>query len=192
MTRQYFVAQLAAALFCMVLPGAVSAQPKDQTPEEFRAQMRKEVPETVARYKKHDAAIDRFFKDSVGYVVFPRIGKAGFIFGGGHGAGEVLERGRVIGTATITMATVGLQAGAQEYSEIIFFKDQAALDRFKGNKFEFSAGVSAVVVTAGGAKAADYRDGVAVFTEPRGGVMAEVALGGQKFNFKPEGAPAKK
>ncbi len=191
MTRQFLVVQLAAALLCMISPGTVAAQSKD-SPEEHRAQVRKEVPEAVARYKRTDAAIDRFFKDSVGYVVFPRIGKAGFIIGGGHGAGEVYERGRMIGTATITMATVGLQAGVQEFSEIIFFQNQAALDRFKQNKFEFTAGVSAVVITAGGAKTANYRDGVAVFTEPRGGVMAEVSLGAQKFSFKPEGGPAKK
>src|SRR5687768_16227407 len=139
MTRQFLVTKFAAALFCLILPGAVAAQSKDMTPEEHRAQMRKEAPETVGRYKRTDAAIDRFFRDSAGYAVFPRIGKAGFIIGGGHGAGEVYEKGRVIGTATITMATVGLQAGVQEFSEIIFFENQAALDRFKQNKFEFTA-----------------------------------------------------
>ena len=62
----------------------------------------------------------------------------------------------MIGTASITMATVGLTAGVQEFSEILFFENQAALDRFKQNKFEFTAGVSAVVLTAGGAKTANY------------------------------------
>lgn len=194
MTRQYLVLQLAAALLCLMLPGAAAAQPEEKkmTAEEYRAQVRKDVPETIARYKNTDPAIDRFFKDSAGYVVFPRIGKVGFIIGGGHGVGEVYEKGRLVGTATITMATVGLQVGAQEFSEIIFFQNRAALDRFKQNKFEFTANVSAVVLKAGAAKAANYRDGVAVFAQPTGGVMAEVALGAQKFSFKPETGSVKK
>ena len=193
MKKPYLVLPLAAAFFCALLPATPDAlaQPKDQTPAEQRAQLGKDVPETIASYKKADPGLDRFFRDSAGYVVFARIGKAGFIIGGGHGTGEVFEKGRLIGTASLTLATVGLQAGAQEFSEIIFFENQAALDRFKQNKFEFTAGVSAVIVNAGASKGANYRDGVAVFTQPRGGVMAEVALGAQKFSFKPEGAAKK-
>jgi hypothetical protein len=44
-----------------------------------------------------------------------------------------------------------------------------------------------VVWKSGAAKSADYRSGVAVFVQPKGGVMAEAAVGGQKFAFKPEG-----
>lgn len=194
MKRPYLVPHLAAALFWILLPGSVFAQsePQAKSPEEIRAQLRKEVPDTIATFKKADPAIDKFFKDSAGYVVFPRIGKAGFILGGGHGIAEVFEKGKVIGTATMTLVTVGLQAGAQEFSEIIFFQNQAALDRFKGGKFEFAASASAVVLKAGVSKDANYRDGVAVFAHPRGGIMAEAALGTQKFSFKPEPAAAKK
>jgi lipid-binding SYLF domain-containing protein len=98
----------------------------------------------------------------------------------------------VIGTASITLATVGLQAGAQEFSQVVFFENQAAIDRFKQNKFEFTANVSAVIVTAGASKGANYRDGAVVFTQSTGGAMAEAALGTQKFSFKAEGGPAKK
>jgi hypothetical protein len=80
-----------------------------------------------------------------------------------------------------------LTAGAQEYSEIVFLKDKPDVDRFKQNKFEFDASASAVVWKSGAAKSADYRSGVAVFVQPKGGVMAEAAVGGQKFAFKPEG-----
>jgi len=146
----------------------------------------------IDRFKKADPSIDKFFKDSVGFVVFPRIGKAGFILGGGHGMGEVYEKGKVVGTSTMTLVTVGLQAGAQEFSEIIFFQDQAALDRFKGGKFEAAASASAVILKSGVSKDATYRDGFAVFAHPRGGAMVEAALGTQKFSYKPEAGSAKK
>jgi len=31
----------------------------------------------------------------------------------------------------------------------------------------------------------DYSNGVAVFAIPKGGLMAEASIGGQKFSFKP-------
>ena len=195
MKKQFLALQLAAALVCALLPGLAAAQDekKQLSPAEQRQLLAKETQDIIARYRKVDPAIDRFFKESAGYVVFPRIGKIGFIIGGGHGGGEVFEKGgKVVGTASITIASVGLQVGVQEFSEIIFFQDAAALERFKQNKFEFTANVSAVIITAGAAKAANYRDGVAVFTAPTAGAMAEVALGAQKFSFKSEPAPAKK
>jgi len=184
--------QLAFAVACAVAPGVTHAQPKDKTPAEQRADLKKDTQDTIAAYRKADPTIERFFKDSAGYAVFPRVGKIGFIFGGGHGAAEVYEKGKLVGTASMTLVTVGLQAGAQEFSEIIFFENQAALDRFKQGKFEFTASASAVIITAGAAKSANYRDGVVVFAQSRGGAMAEAALGTQKFSYKAEGEAAKK
>jgi hypothetical protein len=48
-----------------------------------------------------------------------------------------------------------------------------------------SAKVGAVAAAEGGALIAKYREGVLVFTLPRSGLMAQVAIGGQKFKFKP-------
>lgn len=193
MTKRISVFPLVAVLACGTLPAlAAEKEYKDMSPAEYRQQVHKDVENVIARVKKVDPGIDRFFKSAVGYVVFPRVGKAGFIIAGGSGDGELYEKGRMAGTASITIATIGLQAGVQEFSQIIFFKDQAALDRFKQNKFEFAASASAVIITAGASAGKDYRDGVAVFTQATAGAMAEAALGTQKFSFKPEGAPAKK
>jgi lipid-binding SYLF domain-containing protein len=167
--------------------------PKKLTPAEQRAQLKGDVAAAIDRYKKTDPGMDRFFTQSAGYVMFPNIDKAGFIVGGAHGAGEVYEHGKLIGTATVTMGTVGLQAGAQTFSQVIFFKDAAALDRFKKNKFEWTANASAVAAKAGASTNADYRNGVAVFTRADEGVMVEAAVGSQKFKYTAEGgAPAKK
>ena len=95
----------------------------------------------------------------------------------------------------MTLATVGLQVGGQQYSQIVFFQDQAALDRFKQNKFEFAGNVSAVIAKSGAAVATKYNQGVAVFVDPVKGAMAEAAVGTQKFSFMSDtaaAAPAKK
>ena len=186
-----FVVAVALAL---TMPVATSfAQTKEQTAADQRKELAKNVQDTIARYKKTDPGIERFFKDSFGYAVLPRVGKAGFIVGGGHGTGEVYEKGKLVGTCTLSIVTIGLQAGAQEFSEILFFENQAAFDAFKQNKFEFAASASAVIVKSGVARDKNYKDGVMMFVDPTGGAMAEAALGTQKFTFTPEGgAPAKK
>jgi len=194
MKTRALAVSFAFAAASLLLPGVPYAQDqKSYNAEEYRAQLKKEVPETIADFKKTDPSIERFFTNSAGYAVFPRIGKAGFIVGGGHGAGEVHSKGnKVLGVATMNLVTVGLQAGAQEFSQIMFFETQAALDRFMQGKFEFGASASAVILTTGASKAKEYRDGVAVFVKSRGGAMAEAALGTQKFSFKAEGGDSMK
>jgi len=107
------------------------------------------------------------------------------VVGGSGGYGTVYEHGKSIGTAKVAQVTVGAQIGAQAYREIIFFENKDALDRFKANKLEFSAEISAVAAKSGVSKNAKYRNGVAVFTDDLGGLMAEASVGGQKFTYKP-------
>lgn len=186
MIRKLLALPVAFLLAAALLPGVASAQKKEKDPAAERAQIHADVMKTIASFKATDPSIDKFFKTSAGYAVFGRVGKAGFIVGGGAGDGELFEKGKVVGYAHIGMGSVGLQIGVQEFSQIVFFKDAAALARFKQNKFEFAANASAVIVKTGGADAADYREGVAVFVKPTGGAMAELSLGTQKFNFKPD------
>ncbi len=186
MIRKLFAIPIALVLAAALLPGVASAQKKEKDPAAQRAEIHADVMKTIANFKAADPSINKFFKSSTGYAVFGRVGKAGFIVGGGAGDGELFEKGRVVGYVHVGMGSVGLQIGVQEFSQIVFFKDPAALARFKQNKFEFSANVSAVIIKTGAADAADYSDGVAVFVKPTGGAMAEASLGTQKFNYKPD------
>jgi lipid-binding SYLF domain-containing protein len=67
-----------------------------------------------------------FFGKSYGFAVFPTIGKAGFVVGGAYGTGCVFRQGKHVGDAKVTKVSVGLQAGAQGYSQIVFFEDKRA------------------------------------------------------------------
>jgi lipid-binding SYLF domain-containing protein len=111
------------------------------------------------------------------------------------------------GTARLVKLSVGFQAGAQAFSQIVFFQDQRAYDEFTSGEFVFDAKASAVAITAGvqaqasekgasgGATAGPgtgvqaekggYRNGMAVFVHTKGGLMYEAAIGGQKFQFTP-------
>jgi lipid-binding SYLF domain-containing protein len=140
--------------------------------------------ETVATFKKKDPGIEKFFKDGVGYAVFPSIAKGAIGIGGATGEGCVYAGGGQIGTARLSQVTVGLQLGGQSYSELIFFQTAKTLDGFKNSDFSFDAQVSAVAITSGASANAAYRNGVAVFTVAKGGLMYEASVGGQKFSYK--------
>ena len=132
-----------------------------------------------------EVGLDQFFTNSAGYVIFPNVGKGGFIIGGASGNGVVYENGTIIGMANLKKISVGLQAGGQAITEVIFFETENDLNEFKEGDVEFSAEASAVALKSGIAVNAKYRDGVAVFALPKAGLMADASVGGQKFEFTP-------
>jgi lipid-binding SYLF domain-containing protein len=161
--------------------------------------------DTIEVFRK-SPAVQPFFKNAYGYVVFPTVGKGGIGIGGAYGAGQVYRGGKVTGTARLYKVTIGFQLGGQAFSEIIFLHDKRAYDDFTRGNFEFDAAASAVAITAGvqakvgtegstaGASAGpdtgvqaetNYRKGMAIFVYIKGGLMYEAAIGGQKFSFKP-------
>ena len=149
-----------------------------------------------------------FFNRSYAYAVFPTVGEAGFVVGGALGKGRVYVHGRLVGDSTMGQASVGFQAGGKAYSQIIFFQNKSALDKFESGTFEFAAGASAVAITAGasasvgtsGASAeasaephtaratGAFEHGMAVFTIAKGGLMYAAIIAGQKFSYTPRGA----
>jgi lipid-binding SYLF domain-containing protein len=158
---------------------------------------------TVAELKKSPVAA-QYFAAAYGYAVFPTIGKGGLGIGGGGGSGGVFEGGNYIGKSSTVQLSIGLQAGGQAYSQVVFFKDKRSLDEFTSGNFEFGADASAIAITAGAnatasttgtgastntsqsnAKASlQYHKGMAVLTLAKGGLMYQAALAGQKYSFK--------
>lgn len=134
---------------------------------------------------KTSSALQSFFDNSAGYVIFPNVGKGGFIIGGASGNGVVYEKGKAVGMADLKKLNVGLQAGGQSIIEVIFFETQIDLNRFMEGKFAFAAEASAVALKSGVAFNAKYKEGVAVFALPKAGLMADASVGGQKFGYHP-------
>jgi lipid-binding SYLF domain-containing protein len=145
----------------------------------------KEAKSAVTTMKKADPSLKKFFDNSAGYAVFPSVGKGGLVVGGAGGSGIVFEHGKAVGTTTLSQVTIGAQVGGQAYYEIIFFETAETLAAFKKGEWSMAAQVSAVMLKSGASADAAYKDGVAVFTLSKGGVMAEASVGGQKFSYKP-------
>lgn len=161
--------------------------------------------ETIKVFKG-SPTVKAFFSDSYGYAIFPTIAKGGLGIGAANGNGQVYKEGVVTGKTSMTQVTIGLQAGGQAFSQIIFFQDRRAYDDFISGNFEFGVEASAVAITAGaqaqsgslgnsagasggnqsaGTQGASYKKGMAVFTHAKGGLMYEASLGGQKFSYEP-------
>lgn len=155
---------------------------------------------------KSSPVVKPFFDNSYGYALFPTVGKAGFIIGGGYGRGQVYRDDRVTGKTSIIEGSLGFQLGGKAFRQIIFFQDQNAYNKFTRGNFEFDATVQAVIVTAGidaqagtGGKTVaatagpktgvqgdiSYVNGMAIFLHTLGGLMGELSVGGQKFSFEP-------
>lgn len=145
-----------------------------------------EVKQALAEFQRTNPKIKPFLDDAHGYAVFPTVGKGAIGIGGAHGSGLVYEKGKLIGSTSLSQVTIGFQLGGQAYRELICFQNKQALDRFKGGNFEFDAQASGVAVTAGISFDAAYEHGVAIFTMAKGGLMYEASIGGQKFSFEPK------
>jgi lipid-binding SYLF domain-containing protein len=148
----------------------------------------KDAEAVIAKFKEKDPDLAKVFASARGYAVYPTVGKGAIGIGGAHGTGYVYESGKLIGTSSLTQVTIGLQLGGQAYSEVVFLKDAAALENFKKGKLKLDAQASAVALTARAAADLAYRDGVAIVTMAKGGLMYEASVGGQKFSFKATGS----
>ena len=143
-----------------------------------------EATSTLQQMRVEDPSLGELVRQSYGYALFPKVTKGGLGVGGAYGRGVVYERGRQVGYSDLSQASVGLQAGAQTFSELLVFESKKALDRFKTGQINFSADTSAVILKSGVATAATFVDGVAVVVRPTGGAMVEASIGGQQFAYQ--------
>ena len=110
-----------------------------------------------------------------------------------------------VGNSEFGQVTIGLQAGGQAYSMIVFVEDERALKEFASGSFKFGAGASAVAITAGASAEASttgssagasagkrdartaggYYKGMATFTIAKGGLIYEASIAGGGFKYEP-------
>jgi len=139
------------------------------------------LSEMIARVSKLQTYKDK----SYGYAIYPKITKAGLVVGGAGGKGLVYKHQQIVGSSKLGQGSFGLQAGGQQYGEVIFFENEESFNRFTSGKFKFNAQASATAIGDGATADFSYQEGVAVFTMAKGGLMLEASIGGQNFSFVP-------
>lgn len=168
-------------LFAIVFLVLASCGSVKNTEEDLVSDAQEEMNNISERYP----AAGELFDSSAGYAIFPNVGKGAYVIGGASGNGVVYQDGNIVGYADLKQVDIGLQIGGKAFVEVLFFEDQAAIDRFKEGTYELDANASAVILDKGFSRGIDFTDGVAVVTMPKGGAMAGISVGGQRFTFQP-------
>lgn len=151
-----------------------------------------------AKTLDHDAnmAINTFIEDTKGgdqflvnakaFLVFPDIKEGGFFVGGKYAEGVLRHKRKTLGYYEIISASVGFQMGLQEYSMIIAFTSDAALERFLNEEDEWDTDVDGkIAVAEWNSKEeldeVEFKDDMVAFIFDSNGLMGSFTMEGTKF-----------
>ena len=142
-----------------------------------------------------DVALERFHKEvsgsaellakADGYLVFPKVVKAGLGIGGEYGEGALRIGGKTTAYYSTAAASIGLQLGVQQKSIIIAFLTKDALTKFQkseGWEVGVDGSVALIKVGAGGSiDSSNIKDPIVAFVFGQKGLMYNLTLEGSKF-----------
>jgi lipid-binding SYLF domain-containing protein len=136
-------------------------------------------------YRTNPVAAD-IAKQSRAVLVFPNIVKAGLIFGGAYGEGELKQGPRVMNYYNSFSASWGLQAGAQAYGYAVFLMNEKAIEYLNRSEgWEIGVGPTVVIVNEGAAKnlsSTTLKDDAYAFIFDQKGLMAGISIEGSKIS----------
>jgi len=166
-----------AALALVLLSGVASAADRGALEGEARAALSK-LTSTVPAAKSLSGS-------ATAVLVFPKVTKAGLGVGGQYGDGVLFKGGKAAGYYNTSGASVGLQAGAQQFGYAMFLMNDKALSALSANEgFEVGVGPSVVVIDEGKAKTTTTttaKDDIYAFIFGQKGLMAGLGIQGNKI-----------
>jgi lipid-binding SYLF domain-containing protein len=120
-------------------------------------------------------------------LVFPKVVKAGLVFGGSYGEGVLFKGSDVVDYYNTVSGSWGLQAGAQSYGYVVFLMDNKSLRYLNKSKgWELGVGPTVVVVNEGIARnlsSTTLRDDAYAFIFDQQGLMAGLSIEGTKISL---------
>jgi lipid-binding SYLF domain-containing protein len=120
-------------------------------------------------------------------LVFPKIIKAGLVFGGSYGEGVLMKGSKVDNYYNSVSGSWGLQAGAQSYGYVVFLMTDKAVKYVAQTKgWEIGVGPTVVVVDEGVAKnlsSSTLKDDAYAFIFDQQGLMAGISIEGTKISL---------
>ena len=119
-------------------------------------------------------------------LVFPNMVKAGLVFGGSYGEGELIKGSTVVDYYNSVTGSWGLQAGAQSYGYAVFLMTDKAVTYVEDTKgWELGVGPTVVAVDEGVAKnlsTSSLKDDAYAFIFSQQGLMAGISIEGTKIS----------
>lgn len=178
--RHFFLTLLLAAtsiisMSMMNLASATTAEDLDKDSQQALQTLYKTEPIAKALSKTAKAIF-----------VFPNIVKAGLVFGGSYGEGELIEGSKVVDYYNTVSGSFGLQAGAQSYGYVVFLMTDESVDYVKETQgWEIGVGPTVVVIDEGVAKnfsTSSLKDDAYAFIFSQQGLMAGISIEGTKIS----------
>ena len=132
-------------------------------------------PDTISIYKNAPATL-----------IIPKITKAGLVLGGAYGEGVLRINEAPVDYYSLASASYGPQIGAQQYSNIIFFMTEEALQKFRvKDGWELGAHAEVVFRNKGysiGVSSKTISKPVYAIVFDQRGLLAGTSLVGAKFS----------
>jgi lipid-binding SYLF domain-containing protein len=136
-------------------------------------------------YKTHPTA-EVIARTAKAILVFPKIVKAGLVFGGSYGEGVLMKGGRVTDYFNSVSASWGWQAGAESYAYVVFLMSDQAIKYLSETKgWEVGVGPTVVVVNEGAGKnfsTSTLKDDAYAYISDQQGLMASLSIEGTKIS----------
>jgi lipid-binding SYLF domain-containing protein len=134
----------------------------------------------------HNPAAAAISKKAKAVLIFPKILKAGLVFGAAYGEGELIKGDKVSNYYNSFTGSWGLQAGAQSYGYVVFLMNDKALNYLEeSNGWEIGVGPTVVIVDEGFAKnisTSTLNDDAYAFIFDQEGLMAGISFEGTKIS----------
>jgi len=125
-------------------------------------------------------------KQAKAILVFPKVVKAGLVFGGSYGEGVLMKGGRVTEYFNTASASWGWQIGAESYAYVVFLMNDKAVKYLEDSQgWEFGVGPSVVVVNEGIARnltTTTLKDDAYAYVTDQSGLMASLSFEGTKIS----------
>jgi len=178
---------LATALAAVaIVPSAMVGSARAESSAPSAATLNRDSDQALqALYKAHPFA-ERLSHHAKAILIFPNVVKAGLIFGGAYGEGELQKGSTVDGYYNSVTGSWGLQAGAQSYGYVVFLMtDKAVRYVHQTHGWEIGVGPTVVVVNQGMAKnlsTSTLKDDAYAFIFDQQGLMAGVSIEGTKIS----------
>jgi lipid-binding SYLF domain-containing protein len=165
---------------CAIMAGCATAP----STRAERQSLRQDAEATLGAMVARDPALRDVTRTAQAYAVFPSIGKGGALVGGAYGRGILYEGGVATGYVSLQQASIGAQLGGQSFSELLILRNSGDIDALKSGDYTVGANMGVVVLTTAAEAHATFDPNASVFVMPRGGLMVDVSISGQKINYQ--------
>ncbi|MBU6299163.1 MAG: lipid-binding SYLF domain-containing protein [Alphaproteobacteria bacterium] len=150
------------------------------------ADLNRDSDQALRMLYRTNPVADELSRHAKAILVFPNIVKAGLVFGGAYGEGEMKEGRNVDGYYNSVTGSWGFQAGAQSYGYVVFLmNDRAVRYIHKSKGWEIGVGPTVVVVDKGVAanlSTSTMKNDAYAFIFDQQGLMGGVSIEGTKIS----------